>query len=205
MSRPLTRDDIMDLADYAAGRPQRRTEMIAIKAGRRLSIGPHVTVMFENAATMWHQIHEMLYIEQGVNTGKAADPAALAAQIDDELAAYNPLIPNGNELIATVMFEIENPDRRDALLDQLGGVEHAMSLSFASETVTGITEGDTPRTNAAGRASSIHFIHFPFTPEQKTLFATAGTKTTFSIAHPAYAHAAQIPEPVRAILSTDFS
>ena len=91
----LTRDDIMDMAQYAKVRKQRRAQMTEKKKNRRLHCGPHATFYFESFDTMWHQVHEMLFIEKGSEE-----------QIEDELRAYNPLIPKGRELVATLMFEI---------------------------------------------------------------------------------------------------
>ncbi|MCZ6764460.1 MAG: DUF3501 family protein, partial [Alphaproteobacteria bacterium] len=167
--RQLTQDDILDLGDYAASRADRRSKMIALKARRRVALGPYAMFMFENWDTMWHQVHEMLYVEQGVQMGRPIDPKSVSAQLRDELAAYNPLIPNGAELVATVMFEIENPDRRDTVLDNLGGVEHSFSLKVGDQDIAGVPETDTERTNEAGRASSVQFLHFPFTADQRDL------------------------------------
>src|SRR5215472_15744032 len=116
--RELTRADILPLDQYERERRTHRQRVTALKQNRRVEVGPLATFYFENFDTMWHQVHEMLYIERGGE-----------AQIADELAAYNPLIPQGDELIATVMFEIENPDRRAAMLAELGGVEHHIYLS----------------------------------------------------------------------------
>ena len=89
----ITRDDIMPMAEYAQQRRERARALSAIKRDRRVEVGPHATLYFENFDTMWHQIHEMLYIEKGGEE-----------QIDGELAAYNPLIPKGRELVATFMI-----------------------------------------------------------------------------------------------------
>src|SRR6185437_1915776 len=101
--RRITRADIMPLADYTRERAERRRRITEVKRKRRVAVGPFATFYFENYETMWQQIHEMLYIEKGGEE-----------QIEDELRAYNPLIPQGNELVATVMFEIDDAVRRDA-------------------------------------------------------------------------------------------
>jgi len=189
----ITRADILPLDDYLKSRADRRAKATSIKRDRRVEVGPSATFYFENYETMWHQIHEMLAIEKGGE-----------AQIDDELAAYNPLVPKGRELVATLMFEIDDPDRRDALLRRLGGIEHRITLSFDGETVAAVPEGDVERTDASGKASSVHFLHFPFTPAQIEKFRRAGTRATLGFDHDAYGHTAAIPEAVRAALAADF-
>src|SRR5882762_3468567 len=97
---PITRADIMAMPEYGAIRGDQRRRMAEVKRLRRLDVGPYSTFYFENYDTMWHQIHEMLFVEKGGE-----------AQIQDELEAFNPLIPNGDELVATVMFEVPDAAR----------------------------------------------------------------------------------------------
>jgi hypothetical protein len=190
----ITRDDIMDMEAYRAVRKQRRSEMTAVKKDRRLHCGPHATFYFENFATMWHQIHEMLFIEKGGEE-----------QIEDELRAYNPLIPKGVELVATLMFEIDNPVLRAQFLDGLGGVEDTVFFDLGGEVVKGRPEEDVDRTSADGKASSVQFLHFPFTPDQIAKFKDTGTRVMLGIEHPKYAHAMILPENVRSALAGDFA
>lgn len=190
----ITRADIMALDEYGRQRAARRKALVEVKRNRRVSVGPYATFSFENFATMWQQIHEMLFIEKGGE-----------AQIEDELRAYNPLIPKGRDLVATVMFEIDNPVQRHALLGRMGGVENHMSLQFAGHTVAGRPESDVERTNEDGKTSSVHFMHFDFTDEQAAAFRRPGTQVLLGITHPAYGHMAMIPEPVRAALSDDLA
>lgn len=190
----ITRDDIISLEDYAKIRKDRRREVTEMKRDRRLACGPDAMFYFENFDTMWHQIHEMLYIEKGGEE-----------QIADELNAYNPLIPKGRELVSTLMFEIEDADRRHKFLSGLGGVEETITMEFDGETVKGQPEEDVDRTNAAGKASSVQFIHFPFTDAQVEKFKTPGTRVVIGINHPKYGHMTVMPESVRAALAGDFS
>ncbi len=190
----ITRDDIMALEDYTAQRPEKKTAISALKKNRRISVGPDATFYFESYDTMWHQIHEMLYIEKGGND-----------QIDDELSAYNPLIPNGRELVATLMFEIEEPNRRAKVLAALGGVEETVSITLGDETIAGLPEEDVDRTNADGKASSVQFLHFPFTDEQVKKFRDPKTDVVLGINHPAYSHMAKLPATVREALAGDFN
>ncbi len=189
----ITRADILPMADYTAARKERRRALVEVKKHRRLEVGPACTYYIENFETMWNQIHEMLFIEKGGE-----------AQIADELSAYNPLIPKGRELVATVMFEIDDPVRRGALLAKLGGVEQTAFIRFGGETINGVPEEDVDRTSAAGKASSVQFIHFPFTDEQVAAFRGAGTEIVLGFSHPEYAHMAVLPAPVRQALAGDF-
>ena len=189
----ITAADIMPPEDYAEVRKERRRAVTELKRNRRVAVGPDATFYFECYATMWHQIHEMLYIEKGGDD-----------QIPGELAAYNPLIPKGRELVATLMFEIDDPARRGRLLAGLGGVEETVSLELDGETIRAIAEADVDRTSAAGKASSIQFLHFPFTDDQVRKFAVSGARVGLAIGHPNYAHMTVLPEAVRQALAGDF-
>jgi len=189
----ITHDDIMPVEDYAKIRRDHRRALGARKRDRRLAIGPDATIYFENYDTMWSQIHEMLYIERGG-----------AAQLEDELRAYNPLVPKGSELVATLMIEIDDPARRDRLLARLGGVERTVAITVDGETIAGLPEDDVARTTDDGRASSVHFLHFPFTRAQIEAFRRPDARITVGIGHPEYGHIAVMPEAVRAALAEDF-
>ncbi len=193
-ARSLSRADILPLADYARIRADTRREMIAKKRKRRLAVGPYATVMFENWDTMWYQVHEMLITEGGGE-----------AQIADELAAYAPLVPDGRELVATVMLEIEDAARRERLLAQLGGIEHHMHIRFEGEDVPGVPEQDVDRSTPEGRTSSVHFLHFRMTPEQASRFRTTDAPVIFAIEHPNYRHMAVIPPEVLAEIRGDLA
>jgi hypothetical protein len=189
----ITEADIMPMEAYARVRSDRRKALVEVKRNRRLSLGPYATFYFENYDTMWLQVQEMLFIERGGE-----------AQLADELAAYNPLIPKGSELVATVMFEIDDPTRRKNLLGKLGGVEETITIEFDGETVRGVPEADVDRTNAAGKASSVQFLHFPFTAGQVAKFRSPGQRIIVGIGHEHYPHMTVMPEAVRAELAGDF-
>ena len=193
MKRAITPEDLMPLADYAKVRAARRAAAVAKKKNRRLEVGPVATFHFEDYDSMWLQVQEMLYIEKGGET-----------QVADELSAYNPLIPNGRELVATVLFEIDDPARRAAVLTRLGGIEETAFIRIDGDTVKGVSEADIDRTSAEGKASAVQFIHFPFTPAQIARFRQAGAQVVVGFAHPAYGHMAVMPEMVRAALAEDF-
>jgi len=190
----ITREDVLSMDDYGQRRTESRKRITAIKKNRRLAIGPDATIYFENYDTMWHQIHEMLWIEKGGDE-----------QIEDELRAYNPLIPNGSELVATLMFEIDDPDRRAQVLAGLGGVEDTVEISLDGDVIKAVPEEDVERTNAAGKASSIQFLHFPFTAQKIAKFRDPDVRVTVGIGHNAYGHLAIIPPEVREALSGDFA
>lgn len=191
--RAVTRADILAPADYALERERRRRDILSLKRQRRLAVGPFAIVHFENYDTMWQQIHEMLYIEKGG-----------VRQIEDELGAYNPLIPQGHELVATVMFEVEDAVRRQDFLGRLGGVEHTAFIAVGGETIAGRPEADQERSTPEGKASSVQFIRFPFTPEQIARFRAPGAEVVVGFKHREYAHMTVMPEPVRRALSADF-
>ena len=143
---------------------------------------------------MLHQVHEMLFIEKGG-----------AAQLPDELAAYNPLIPQGAELVATVMFEIDDPLRRARVLANLGGVEHKAFLRVGGDTIRGVPEEDQERSRDDGKASSVQFIRFAFTAPQIAAFRGAAGDVIVGFDHPNYGHMAVMPAAVRQALAQDFA
>lgn len=193
MKREITPADLMPTAEYGKVRMARRQATVAKKQHRRLEVGPVATFHFENYDSMWLQVQEMLYIEKGGE-----------AQIADELSAYNPLIPQGHELIATVLFEIDDPIRRKTFLGRLGGIEDTAFIRLAEETIKGMPEADVDRTTAQGKASAVQFIHFPFAPDQIAKFRRPNTQVVLGFSHPAYGHMVVMPEPVRAALAEDF-
>jgi hypothetical protein len=182
-NRQINPDDIMDLEAYLSIRKDKRREMSLIKKDRRVEVGPFATFYFESYETMWHQVHEMLAIEKGG-----------AEQVPDELEAYNPLIPQGRELIATVMFEIDDPLRRKTVLSRMGGVEENMYLEVNGERVSGKAEEDVDRTAADGKASSVQFVHFPLSDAQADVLKNSGARVIVGIDHENYSHMAVMSE-----------
>ena len=194
MTMELTAADILPTLEYARDRKVWKQKIAAIKRDRRVSVGPYVTFYFESRDTMWHQVQEMLYIEKGG-----------AAQVADELAAYNPLIPNGRELTATFMVEIDDPIRRQNVLGSLGGIEESVFLRVGGETIKGVPEEDQDRTSASGKASSVQFVHFPFTPAQIASFKGGDGDIILGFTHPHYGHMALVGDAVRKSLAGDFA
>jgi hypothetical protein len=192
--RKIEASAIVPLAQYGGERAERRKRIAELKKNRRLEVGPFATFYFESYDTMLHQVHEMLFIEKGG-----------AAQLPDELAAYNPLIPQGHELVATVMFEIDDPLRRARALANLGGVEHKAFIRVGSETIHGVAEEDQERSREDGKASSVQFIRFPFTPAQIAAFRGGAGDVIVGFDHPNYGHMAVMPAAVRQALGQDFA
>jgi hypothetical protein len=193
MPRKIAASDILPFDEYARRRKELRQGIVAMKRRRRLEVGPVATLHFENFETMRMQVQEMLHIERGG-----------PEQLPGELEAYNPLVPNGAELVATVLFEIDDPVRRAAFLAKLGGVEEAAYIEIDGEKIQGRPEADQDRTTAEGKASSVQFIHFPFTAAQIARFRKPGSRVVVGFDHPAYAHMTVMPEDVRAALAEDF-
>jgi len=190
--RPLTESDILPLEEYVPVRRERRREIAELKRRRRVEVGPFATFHFENFATMRQQVQEMLYIEKGGD-----------AQIKDELEAYNPLIPNGHELVATVMFEIDEPVRRAVILARLGGIEHAAFVEIDGKRIRGEADPTRENTSPDGKASSVQFIRFPFSAPQIAAFKASDAQAIVGFDHPNYGHLAVLPDPVRAALAED--
>ncbi|HEY7976715.1 MAG TPA: DUF3501 family protein [Rhizomicrobium sp.] len=193
-TRKITPADIIAYEKYAAERAQLRKNIIPVKKNRRMEVGPFATFYFENYETMWMQAQEMLHIEKGG-----------AGQIGGELEAYNPLIPQGSELIATLMLEIENVDVRNRELFRLAGIEESIYIEMNQERIAATPTEYDDRTTPDGKTSSVHWVRFRFSPEQIAKFRDASVNAVLGVAHPAYGHMAVIPPDVRAELSKDFA
>ncbi len=193
--RQILPADIMDMAAYGAERVARRSEISRVKRQRRIAVGPFATFYFESYDTMWMQVHEMLFVEGG---GKG--------QIPGELDAYNPLIPNGKNLIATLMFEIADRRVRGRELARLGGVERSIRLKLGDSAIAArpIADG-VERTSDAGKTSAVHFLSFDFNAGEIKKFRDAALRAVISISHSNYGHMAVIPEDTRRALGGDFA
>ena len=190
--REITRDDILSMDEFGAIRKERQAALAEVKKRRRVDVGPFATFIFESYETMWMQVHEMLAIEGGGE-----------AQIAGELDAYNPLIPKGREFVATLMFEIDDPDRRAAELGRLGGVEHTISLTIGEETLAALADADAERSTAEGRTSTVHFLHFPLSDAQAAAFRDPAQEVVLGFGHPNYAHMSVLGRTVREELAND--
>ena len=178
---------------YAKNRKKIRKELVEFKKNRRISLGPYATFYFESFETMVAQIQEMLHIEKGGDE-----------QLKDELIAYNPLVPNGKELTATLMFEIDNPISRGAFLGKVGGIEEKIYMKIDNEAVKAVPENDVDRTSSEGKASSVQFIHFKFNDGQIKKFKSGNLSIEIGIDHKEYAHTTKLTEDNVKSLSADF-
>jgi hypothetical protein len=190
--RMITAQDIIPDAVYASQRAERRAALLPVKQLRRIALGPICTLYFETFATMLFQVQEMLLTERGG-----------AEQLADELAAYNPLIPKGRELVATVMFEIDDPARREAALRTLAGVADHFFMEIGGERIPGRPEGDVERDRADGKTSSVHFVRFAFSAEAAAAFKAGSAPIRIGCDHPNYGHLAVIGGDSRAELAKD--
>jgi hypothetical protein len=192
-AREVTKADLIPADEYAKNRKAYRKEIVSYKKDRRISLGPYANFYFESYETMKAQIQEMLHIEKGGDE-----------QLKDELAAYNPLIPNGKELVATLMFEIDNPLSRAEFLNKVGGIEEKVFLKISGEIINSIPEQDVDRTSAEGKASSVQFIHFKFTEAQVEKFKNFSNEIIIGVDHEMYAHTVKLTENNKKALALDF-
>ena len=192
--RLIEKDDIMPIDVYTRDRKEIRKKIVEFKKNRRIPLGPYATFYFESFETMLAQVQEMLYIEKGGDE-----------QLKDELAAYNPLVPNGKELTATLMFEIDNPVSRATFLGKVGGIEKKVYMKVDGDLINAVPEEDVDRTSAEGKASSVQFIHFKFNDEQIKKFLSNSSLIEIGIDHKEYSHSTKLSEQSIKSLSKDFN
>ena len=192
--KEIQKSDIMPLDIYTKQRKELRKNIVDFKKNRRISLGPYATFYFESYETMLAQVQEMLYIEKGGDE-----------QLKDELTAYNPLIPNGKELIATLMFEIDNPVSRATFLNKVGGIEQNVFMKVDGDLIKAVPEEDVDRTSAEGKASSVQFIHFKFNEQQIKKFKSNSLLIEVGIEHDHYSHSTKLNDATIKSLSADFN
>ena len=190
----IQKSDLLAPDIYEKNRRQMRKELVEFKKDRRVPLGPYATFYFECYETMLAQVQEMLHIEKGGDE-----------QLNDELIAYNPLIPNGKELVSTLMFEIDNPVIRATFLGKLGGVEENVFIKIDNDVIYGKPEIDVDRTSAEGKASSVQFIHFEFDQNQISKFKGNNVSIELGIDHKEYSHSTKLSESTIKALSSDFN
>jgi hypothetical protein len=190
-ARKITPSDILPLADYEKRRGELKQGLIPLKKLRRVEVGPFATFYFENYATMWMQVQEMLRIEKGG-----------AEQIAGELDAYNPLIPQGDELIATLMLEIEDAGQRHAVLLTLGGIEESVFLEIGGDRIKAAPTEYDDRTTPDGKTSSVHWLRFRLSRDQIGRFAQE--RVVLGIEHRNYGHMAVLADATKQALAKDF-
>ena len=191
--RQIEKEDLLPSDVYAKSRKQIRKDLVEFKKDRRIALGPYATFYFESFETMVAQVQEMLHIEKGGDE-----------QLKDELIAYNPLVPNGKELTATLMFEIDNPISRAAFLGKVGGIEEKIFIKINDEIVKAVPEEDVDRTSAEGKASSVQFIHFKLNDDQISKFKSDSATIELGIDHKDYTHTTRLAENSVKSLCADF-
>jgi hypothetical protein len=191
--RQIEKEDLISLDVYTKSRKQIRKDLVEFKKDRRIALGPYATFYFESFETMLAQVQEMLHIEKGGDE-----------QLKDELIAYNPLVPNGKELIATLMFEIDNSISRAAFLGKVGGIEEKVFIKIDNEIIKAVPEKDVDRTSSEGKASSVQFIHFKLNSEQINKFKSGRAVIDLGIDHNEYSHTTKLTEDNIKSLSADF-
>jgi hypothetical protein len=191
--KKIEKDDLIPANIYSESRKQIRKDLVEFKKNRRIALGPYATFYFESFETMLAQIQEMLHIEKGGDE-----------QLKDELAAYNPLVPDGKELTATLMFEIDNPISRSVFLGKVGGIEEKIFIKVDNEEIKAVPENDVDRTSAQGKASSVQFIHFKFNDNQINKIKSGIVSIELGINHKEYSHSTKLTEDNIKSLSADF-
>ena len=191
--RQIEKVDLIPEDIYSNSRKKIRKELVEFKKNRRIALGPYATFYFESFETMLAQVQEMLHIEKGGDE-----------QLKDELTAYNPLIPNGKELTATLMFEIDNPVSRALFLGKVGGIEEKVFMKIDNEVIKAVPEEDVDRTSAEGKASSVQFIHFKLNDDQISKFKSNGATIELGIDHKEYTHTTRLAENSVKSLCADF-
>lgn len=191
----LTRDDLYTLEKYSELRPEFRAKVMAHKKNRRLAIGPNATLIFEDTLTMHYQVQEMLRAERIYE----------AAGIQEELDAYNPLIPDGSNWKATFMMEYPDEEERKVQLQKLIGVERHVWAQIADfARITPVADEDLER-ETEEKTSSVHFMRFELSAEMAEA-VKKGAPISFGIDHPAYTHAAEpIAQNIRDSLAADLA
>ena len=193
-NKKIEKVDLLALEVYTQTRKQIRKELIEFKKNRRVALGPYATFYFESFETMLAQVQEMLYIEKGGDE-----------QLNDELIAYNPLVPNGKELTATLMFEIDNPVSRATFLGKVGGIEEKIFIRIDNQVIKALPEKDVDRTSIEGKASSVQFIHFNLNDDQIIKFKSNNSIVEIGIDHKEYSHITKLTENNIKSLSSDFN
>ena len=191
--KEIQKEDIMPLDVYIKNRKELRKKIVEFKKDRRIAVGPYATFYFESFETMLAQVQEMLYIEKGGEE-----------QLKDELIAYNPLVPSGKELTATLMFEIDNPVSRATFLSKVGGIEEKVFMKLDDQLIKATPEKDVDRTTKDGKASSVQFIHFKLNDDQVSKFKSDRVNIELGIDHKEYIHTTRLSENTVKSLCADF-
>ncbi|MFL2989387.1 MAG: DUF3501 family protein [Candidatus Neomarinimicrobiota bacterium] len=194
MNTMIDKSDLLNIIDYEKQRDNYRQELISYKKNRRFKLGPNILMTFENMKTMKFQIQEMMRAERMVHD----------SQIEEEIDVYNPLIPKGNELSATLFIEITDPEKIRPVLDSFIGLTEGVNVYFElnGEKVAAVFEEGREKED---NISSVHYIRFPFTSAQKNKFASDPNAISINIDYNSYTHSVELSQEMIESLSNDFS
>ena len=194
MNTMIDKSDLLNIIDYEKQRDDYRKELISYKKNRRFKLGPNILITFENMKTMKFQIQEMMRAERMVHD----------SQIEEEIDVYNPLIPTGNELSATLFIEITDPEKIRPVLDSFIGLTEGVNVYFElnGEKVAAVFEEGREKED---NISSVHYIRFPFTSAQKNKFANDSNAISINIDYNSYTHSIELSQEMIESLSNDFS
>ncbi|HMB74473.1 MAG TPA: DUF3501 family protein [Gammaproteobacteria bacterium] len=192
-SHTLRPSDLLSLEDYHRQRTEFRERVLAHKRNRQVALGPNATLYFEDRLTMQYQVQEMLRVERIFET----------AAIEEELAAYNPMIPDGSNLKATFMLEYAEVEERRVALQRLRGIEGTVYMQVAGRArVPAIADEDLERTDAQ-KTSAVHFLRFEFAPQDVSALH-GGSALAAGVDHTNYSYEIDLSDNIRAALIADF-
>ena len=193
MNTLIQKSDLLNIIDYEKQRDTYRSELIDYKKNRRFKLGPNILITFENSKTMKFQIQEMMRAERMVHD----------SQIEEELNVYNPLIPSGDELSATLFIEITDPEKIRPVLDSFIGLTEGVNVFFEIDGEKVVAEFEEGR-EKEDNISSVHYIRFPFTEEQKNNFINDSSSISINIDYGEYSHSIVLDDNMRNSLADDF-
>ena len=193
MSTLIQKSDLLNIIDYEKQRDTYRSELIDYKKNRRFKLGPTILITFENSKTMKFQIQEMMRAERMVHD----------SQIEEELNVYNPLIPSGDELSATLFIEITDPEKIRPVLDSFIGLTEGVNVFFEIDGEKVVAEFEEGR-EKEDNISSVHYIRFPFTEKQKNNFVKNSSSTSIHIDYGEYSHSIVLDDNMKNSLADDF-
>lgn len=193
MNTLIQKSDLLNIIDYEKQRDTYRSELIDYKKNRRFKLGPNILITFENSKTMKFQIQEMMRAERMVHD----------SQIEEELNVYNPLIPGGDELSATLFIEITDPEKIRPVLDSFIGLTEGVNVFFEIDGEKVVAEFEEGR-EKEDNISSVHYIRFPFTEEQKNNFVKNPSSISIHIDYGEYSHSIVLDDNMKNSLADDF-
>lgn len=193
MNTLIQKSDLLNIIDYEKQRDTYRSELIDYKKNRRFKLGPNILITFENSKTMKFQIQEMMRAERMVHD----------SQIEEELNVYNPLIPCGDELSATLFIEITDPEKIRPVLDSFIGLTEGVNVFFEIDGEKVAAEFEEGR-EKEDNISSVHYIRFPFTEEQKNNFVNDSSSISINIDYGEYSHSIVLDDNMKNSLADDF-